>query len=109
MFIACVDVFTGFVSHDRGGLSTDTCPIVHGASDAQLVALRVASDAPCASVATNLKVIYSARSLAEAEFNLDLLALEMGCALPNQKPRPGVADFWRVIPLCAEPSDIRHP
>jgi putative transposase len=34
---------------------------------------------------TDLNAIYSASTKAEAEFNLELKALEMGCALPNHQ------------------------
>jgi hypothetical protein len=40
-------------------------------------------------VATDLKAIYSASTESEAEFNVELKALEMGCALSQQKPRRG--------------------
>jgi hypothetical protein len=36
-------------------------------------------------VAADLKAIYSASTEAEAEFNLELNALEMGWALPNDQ------------------------
>jgi hypothetical protein len=39
------------------------------------------------AVAIDLKAIYSASTEAEAEFNLELKALEMGCTLSEQKPR----------------------
>ncbi len=61
--------------------------------------LRYVSYKHMKAVATDLKVIYAASTEAEAEFNLELKALEMGCALPEQKPRRGRPDFPRVIPL----------
>jgi putative transposase len=60
------------------------------------------------AVATDLKVIYAASTEAEAEFNLELKALEMGYALPEQKPRRGGPDFPRVIPLFAFSKGIRR-
>jgi hypothetical protein len=55
----------------------------------------------CASVVADLKAIYSARSLAEAEFKVELKALEMGWTLSEQKPGRGGPDFCRVIPFRA--------
>ena len=60
----------------------------------------------CASVATDLKAIYSASTEVEAEFNLELKALEMGCALPNDQqvvagsldPRDPTLCFFRGHP-----------
>jgi len=58
-------------------------------------------------VVADLKAIYSARSLAEAAFNVDLKALEMGWTLSEHKPGRGGPDFCRVIPVCVFPEDIR--
>jgi transposase-like protein len=51
--------------------------------------LRYVSYKHMKAIATDLKAIYSASTEAEAEFNLELKALEMGRALSQQKPRPG--------------------
>jgi transposase-like protein len=45
--------------------------------------LRYVSHKHMKAVATDLKAIYSASTEAEAEFNLELKALEMGCTLPQ--------------------------
>jgi hypothetical protein len=60
-------------------------------------------------VVADLKAIYSASTEAEAEFNVELKALEMGWTLSEHKPGRGGPDFCRVIPLFAFPEDIRHP
>jgi putative transposase len=70
--------------------------------------LRYVSYKHMKAVATDLKVIYAASTEAEAEFNLELKALEMGYALPEQKPRRGGPDFPRVIPLFAFSKGIRR-
>jgi transposase-like protein len=60
----------------------------------------------CASVATDLKAIYSASTEAEAEFNLELFAEKWDGFYPS------ISKSWRahwthVIPLFAFPEDIR--
>jgi len=70
--------------------------------------LRYVSYKHMKGVAIDLKAIYSASTEAEAQFSLELKALEMGWALSEQKPRPGGRDFPRVIPLFAFPEDIRR-
>jgi putative transposase len=47
--------------------------------------LRYVSYKHMKAVATDLKAIYSASTEAEAEFNLELKALEMGCPLPDDQ------------------------
>jgi putative transposase len=59
------------------------------------------------AVATDLKAIYSASTETEAEFHLELKALEMGCTLSEHKPGRGGHDFCRVIPVFVFPEDMR--
>src|SRR5260370_39621970 len=87
IFIACGGGLTGLpetietvYSHTRVKLG-----MVHLMRNS----LRYVSYKHMKAVATDLKAIYSASTEAEAEFNLELKALEMGCALCQQNPRRG--------------------
>jgi hypothetical protein len=79
---------------------------VHGAPRKKLLALCVVQAHAHRSRPTGIP-IYSASTETEAEFNLELKALEMGCTLSEHKPGRGGPDFCRVIPLFAVPEDIR--
>jgi putative transposase len=86
-FLACVD--------DMPGLP-EAIGTVYPQTRVQLCmvhlvrnSLRSVSYKHMKAVATDLKAIYSASTESEAEFNLELKALEMGCALSQQKPRRG--------------------
>jgi transposase-like protein len=86
-FIGCRDGLTG-LPEAREAVSPQTrvqlC-MVHLMRNS----LRYVSHKHMKAVATDLKAIYSASTEAEAEFNLELKALEMGCTLPQSKPRRG--------------------
>ena len=86
-FIACVDGLTDL---------PEAIETVYPQTRVQLCmvhlvrnSLRYVSYKHMKAVATDLKAIYSASTESEAEFNLELKALEMGCALSQQKPRRG--------------------
>src|SRR5215470_1222987 len=100
IFIACVDGLTGFPEaiesvfpHTRVQLC-----MVHLVRNS----LRYVSHKHMQAVATDLKAIYSSTTEEEAEFNLELKALEMGCALPNDQ---------QVLASSLDPRDplIRFP
>jgi putative transposase len=84
IFIACVDGLSGLPEAIETVYPREPGAIVHGASDAQLTALRVLQAHAHRWQPTGIP-IYSASTEAEAEFNLELKALEMGCALPNDQ------------------------
>jgi putative transposase len=104
IFIACVDGLTGLPEaietaypHTRVQLC-----MVHLMRNS----LRYVSYKHMKAVATDLKVIYSAATEAEAEFNLELFAEKWDGFYPN------ISKSWRthwarVIPLFAFPEDIR--
>jgi putative transposase len=80
-FLACVDGLTGL---------PEAIEAVYPQTRVQLCmvhlmrnSLRYVSYKHMKAVAADLKAIYSASTEAEAEFNLDLKALELGCALPQ--------------------------
>jgi hypothetical protein len=80
--------------------------VVHGAPRKKLLALCVVQAHAQRSRPTGIP-IYSASTETEAEFHLELKALEMGCTLSEHKPGRGGHDFCRVIPVCVFPEDIR--
>ena len=87
LFIACVDGLGGF---------PEAIETVYPQTRVQLCmvhlmrnSLRYVSYKHMASGATDLKAIYSASTETEAEFNLELRAREMGCALSEHKPGRG--------------------
>ena len=87
IFIACVDGLTGLpeaIETVSPQTRVQLC-LVHFMRNS----LRSVSHKHMKEVATALKAIYSASTEAEAEFNWELKALEMGRALSQQKPRPG--------------------
>jgi putative transposase len=95
LFIACVDGLTGL---------PEAIETVYPQTRVQLCmvhlmrnSLRYVSHKHMKGVATDLKAIYSASTEAEAEFNLELKAREMGCALPHHQQ------------VVASPLDPRDP
>ncbi len=95
IFIACVDGLTGL---------PEAIETVYPQTRVQLCmvhlvrnSLRYVSYKHMKAVATDLKAIYSASTESEAEFNLELKALEMGCALSQHQQ------------ILASPLDTRDP
>jgi putative transposase len=95
LFIACVDGLTGL---------PEAIETVYPQARVQLCmvhlvrnSLRYVSYKHMKAVATDLKAIYSAATETEAEFNLELKAREMGCAL---------SQYQQVL---ASPLDPRDP
>ena len=83
LFIACVDGLTGLpeaIETVYPQMRVQLC-MVHLMRNS----LRYVSYKHMKAVATDLKAIYSASTEAEAEFNLELKALEMGCTLSQHQ------------------------
>jgi putative transposase len=104
IFIACVDGLTGL---------PEAIETVYPQTRVQLCmvhlmrnSLRYVSHKHMKAVATDLKAIYSASTEAEAEFNLELKALEMGCAL-SQYQQVVASALDSCDPLICLPR--RHP
>lgn len=104
IFIACVDGLTGFpeaVEAVYPQARVQVC-LVHLVRNS----LRYVSYKHMKEVATDLKVIYSASTEAEAELNLELFA-EKWDARYASISKSWRAHWARVIPLFAFPADIR--
>ena len=83
IFIACVDGLSGLpeaIETVSPQTRVQLC-MVHLMRNS----LRYVSHKHMKEVAADLKAIYSASTEAEAEFNLELKALEMGCPLPDDQ------------------------
>jgi putative transposase len=104
IFIACVDGLSGL---------PEAIEAVYPQTRVQLCmvhlvrnSLRYVSHQHMKEVATDLKAIYGAASLAEAEFNLELFVEKWDGLYPSIS-KSWRAHWTRVIPLFAFPEDIR--
>jgi putative transposase len=105
VLIACVDGLTGFpdaIEATYPGCRVQLC-MVHMVRNS----LRYVSWKDRKAVAKDLKMIYTAATESEAEFNLELLAEKW------DKEYPSISKQWRnnwarVIPLFTFPEDIRR-
>jgi len=109
-FIACVDGLTGL---------PEAIETVYPQTRVQLCmvhlvrnSLRYVSYKHMKAVATDLKAIYSASTESEAEFNLELKALEMGCALSQHQQvvarTLGQSDPLICLPRRHSQGDLYH-
>ena len=83
-FVACVDGLTGLPEAIEAVFPREPGAVVHGARGSRN-SLKYVSYKQRKAVATDLKAIYAAATEAEAEFNLELKAREMGPAVSHHQ------------------------
>jgi hypothetical protein len=91
----------------KNGLSADAGASVHGASDAQLVALRLTQAHESDGDRPESYLLRQYRDGGRIQFGTEGSSNGMGSIQPSANR--GEPDFPRVIPLFAFPEDIRHP